>query len=707
VYDPAGRTSQLKRGATVLTAYTYTIDTNLIATRTDGTQGTVAFTWDWAGRQTVIDPPDTYVAGTVTRSYRLDGLLASQSFPSSITETLAYDAAKRPTSISLGAAGSISQAFDRAGSVTSDGRSLSGITGDAGTNTQSFSYDALHRLTGSTGLAASRSYQYDLDGNRTRRVEGTVTTDYLYDRADQLQQQTIGATTRTFDYDRYGNLLSSWDGTNTQTTYGYDEASRLVAVNPPGGAPAAIGFTLDALDRPATRTTGGSTTDNYGYVGATETAYLTGSATTTGALLDAEGTRLAVKTGSAVSWLLFDLHGSVAAICPAGSSTLSDAYRYDGWGNLVASAGTAVNPYRYRGLLNLANDVGAGALLAMGAREYAPQLGTFTQQDSYAGSAANPASMNRFLYALANPATLIDPDGHMACLDVGTKCATSGDLNTYVSTRRVEATKPTPDIQIPNGVDPRDLVCDLSCELSDQLAPVDENFADYFSTYTLCGTAATGLVIGNPGSHLTCLHSHYGQELGDAIFLRFYRSEYDDGIDSQIRQAAVLVLTAYGIAQLVREAGATVRLRLPGGAEEAGSSIGGTFFSSFGRARVVQGAGGSAQNGLRSPNDVEVSGRAAPDILSLSRRIGYSPWQESSKDALIKVLQRLGAEDVRVNQWQVDASGSVVGRNRPDLQFTIGGRRYYVEWDNNAASNLIHENRILLNDPSGQFVGFL
>jgi RHS repeat-associated protein len=161
-----------------------------------------------------------------------------------------------------------------------------------------------------------------------------------------------------------------------------------------------------------------ATSDNYGYVDASETAYLTGTGTTTGSLLDAEGTRLAVKTGSAVSWLVFDLHGSVAGICPAGSTTLSDAYRYDGWGNQVASAGSVINPYRYRGLLNLANDTGSGALLAMNAREYSPQLGTFTQQDSYAGSAANPASMNRFLYALANPATLIDPDGHMA-EDVG------------------------------------------------------------------------------------------------------------------------------------------------------------------------------------------------------------------------------------------------------------------------------------------------
>ena len=89
-----------------------------------------------------------------------------------------------PVSISLGAAGSLTQAFDRAGRVTSDGRSLVGITGDADSGSQAFTYDGLSRLTGSTGLAVSRSYQYDLDGNRTRRVEGSTTTDFTFDRAD-------------------------------------------------------------------------------------------------------------------------------------------------------------------------------------------------------------------------------------------------------------------------------------------------------------------------------------------------------------------------------------------------------------------------------------------------------------------------------------------------------------------------------------------
>jgi RHS repeat-associated protein len=55
---------------------------------------------------------------------------------------------------------------------------------------------------------------------------------------------------------------------------------------------------------------------------------------------------------------------------------------------------------------------GLDPLYDMSARFYSPASGTFSQLDSYLGGAQNPLSMNRFLYAHANPATLIDPTGH-------------------------------------------------------------------------------------------------------------------------------------------------------------------------------------------------------------------------------------------------------------------------------------------------------
>lgn len=121
-----------------------------------------------------------------------------------------------------------------------------------------------------------------------------------------------------------------------------------------------------------------------------------------------------------MSWVIFDLHGSVVALCPAGSSTLSDAYRYDAWGQPMTS-GSTVNPWRYRGLLDV-SPMTANPVLAMGARFYQPSIAAFTQEDSVQGRATDPLSMNRYLYAEADPATLVDSDGHGVDCGVGEVC---------------------------------------------------------------------------------------------------------------------------------------------------------------------------------------------------------------------------------------------------------------------------------------------
>jgi RHS repeat-associated protein len=104
---------------------------------------------------------------------------------------------------------------------------------------------------------------------------------------------------------------------------------------------------------------------------------------------------------------------SVAATTDSADA-LSSALRYDGYGQTQSSwtaSGPQPTPWRYQGRLELSPDA-ANPLYENGARSYSPGLGVFTQLDSYTGSAQNPLSMNRYLYAEANPATLIDPSGH-------------------------------------------------------------------------------------------------------------------------------------------------------------------------------------------------------------------------------------------------------------------------------------------------------
>ncbi len=49
-----------------------------------------------------------------------------------------------------------------------------------------------------------------------------------------------------------------------------------------------------------------------------------------------------------------------------------------------------------------------------GARQYDPPIGAFTSLDKVMGQAQNPLSLNRYLYAHANPLVMIDLDGHRA-----------------------------------------------------------------------------------------------------------------------------------------------------------------------------------------------------------------------------------------------------------------------------------------------------
>jgi RHS repeat-associated protein len=83
-------------------------------------------------------------------------------------------------------------------------------------------------------------------------------------------------------------------------------------------------------------------------------------------------------------------------------------------------------------------------LYDFGARSYDPSLGAFTTFDSVAGSAQNPLTLNRYLYAAANPASMIDPDGHCAISPTNKEeaewCAANptskpGDTTPYAASR--------------------------------------------------------------------------------------------------------------------------------------------------------------------------------------------------------------------------------------------------------------------------------
>ena len=143
---------------------------------------------------------------------------------------------------------------------------------------------------------------------------------------------------------------------------------------------------------------------------------VTSASSTTTSAVDGLGDRVASAAGGTFGFLVSDLHGNVAGALDASASSFTDAFAYDAYGDTVASLTSSLpTPWRYQGRM-LESGAGAPALYDFAARSYAPSLGIFTSLDTLGGSATKAALLNGYLYADANPATLVDPDGHSAAI---------------------------------------------------------------------------------------------------------------------------------------------------------------------------------------------------------------------------------------------------------------------------------------------------
>ena len=83
------------------------------------------------------------------------------------------------------------------------------------------------------------------------------------------------------------------------------------------------------------------------------------------------------------------------------------------------------------------------------------------------------------------------------------------------------------------------------------------------------------------------------------------------------------------------------------------------------------------------------------------RKVGRTKSQNDDLIAYVEQLKKEGVDDIRIDQQQVDIHGRKIGSNRPDLQFTKDGKRYYVEWDRTTSGREIgHAERIAANAPN-------
>ncbi len=399
-YDPVGRLTSVVNPAAIALTYAY----DAVGQRAWLAQPTGRFTY-------VFDPV---------------GRMSSLANPENQVSSWQYDAASRVTANLLANGTQASYTYDDANrllllaNLTSGGATLSSFNytyNTVGNRTQvveadgdvvTWSYDPTYQLTNERRSGANAyniTYSYDGVGNRTVLLSGGAATTWTYNTANELATSHSSAGVTTFAHDGDENLLTSQAPANQWTTNTWDGENRLTYVALPSGI-----------------------VDSFTYNGDSQRVQKQGSTGTTNHVWDRQnilletnasdiievvytlepltyGNLISESRGSADSFYLYDALGSTRQLANNVGS-IAAAFLYDSFGNILL-AGTSVTPFTYIGNSGYYRDSDL-ASYCLRARFYTPTSGAFISPDPYA--LASPG-ISRYVYALNNPLTFIDPSG--------------------------------------------------------------------------------------------------------------------------------------------------------------------------------------------------------------------------------------------------------------------------------------------------------
>ena len=310
------------------------------------------------------------------------------------------------------------------------------------------------------GLNLTDKYEYDKNGNISKRTIGGNEIRYTYDDIDRLIREDNAALNKTYfyEYDDFGNIekVTEYNYTtgNSLTggvtrTYAYDSDKRLTSVTENGVTQSISGY--DALGNPSSykgktltwtrgRMLASCGSDSYLYDmdgvrqektvnGVTHTYYTDGTkiiAEKVGDKVfeyyyDAQGV-IGFKYDGNVYYYKKNLLGDVDRIYDANKNLVAE-YKYDAWGNhrVYTSGGIDItenmsynssvaklNPFRYRGYYY---DTETG-LYYLNSRYYDPSIGRFINADDI--SYIQPTDingLNLYAYCGNNPVMYVDPEG--------------------------------------------------------------------------------------------------------------------------------------------------------------------------------------------------------------------------------------------------------------------------------------------------------
>ncbi len=422
-YDNASRLTSLVnvKGGNTLSSYAYTMDNVGNRTQVVDQNGTTTYNYDPLYRLTSVTYP-----GPSTTSYTYDAAGNRLTMTSGgSTTSYTYDNANELTQVGVGGTATpVPNIYDADGNWTQSGYGMLGplrvvydyenhpvrigqcvgdVNGDGAVNVTDLSIVANHNGAkegdvfvpdpNNPGQYLKTGYDYHFDLNG----DGTINVTDLATVANQMGANC--SDTANYRYDGNGLRIEKRQKPQTYlqvTDYVWD-----VAASPPVVVQEKSGSTV---------------TNSYVY----------------GADLLSE-----TDNNNVTTYLLQDGLGSTTGLTNS-SGSVTDTYTYDAFGATRTHTGTSSNVWKFTGEQN---DVTVNqSPYYLRARYYDPVIGRFFTRDPILGNLMSPRSLNRYAYALNNPALLLDLLG---------LCASEGGFSDCSGGTPVPIMAPTPPPETP------------------------------------------------------------------------------------------------------------------------------------------------------------------------------------------------------------------------------------------------------------------
>jgi RHS repeat-associated protein len=392
VYDSLDRQIKATDAKNQTTNTSYDAVGNMLSI-TDAVGNITTYTYDALNRQLT----DTNSLGK-TRSYGYDavGNLILSIDRNSRQRTYTYDVLNRETAEHW-----LDTASNDIRTFNYNYDAVDRITQSSGTDgTQNYSYDSTNQLVSANHTTqTNEAYSYDANGNRTNAGYGTGTNNQLL---------TDGIY--SYQYDGEGNRTRRVEiSTGKITEYVWDYRSRLASVlfkDIAGTVTKTIDYTYDVNNQRIGKRIDGAVTERYVYDGQNIALVFDGAGNQTHRYLYGTGvdTVLADERGGTAIWALADNQGTIKDVLD-GNGAILNHINYDSFGKVISQSN--VNVEFHYGYTGRETDKETG-LNYYRARYYDASNGRFISEDPLEFGAGD-SNLNRYVFN--NPVNAIDPSG--------------------------------------------------------------------------------------------------------------------------------------------------------------------------------------------------------------------------------------------------------------------------------------------------------